>query len=165
LLKAAVSDIVGLRKEVPSGVKMYSGVFAASPKDAADIVGEFLEGSARIVDFEVVDVDEEAIRRDRLNVRLHGFLKGPFTPMRLLGSKSVSPETEDEHESQVAVARFIVEEMKPDAEYILGPGTTESLYALLLVRCRRQCLWQHHSRGLGLYHVQYAWHTQWAIAR
>jgi len=109
---------------VPSGVKMYSGVFAANPKDAADIIGDLLEGSARIVDFEVVDADEEAIRRGRLSVRLYGLLRGPFTPLRLLGSKSLSPDTEDEHESQLAVARFIVEEMKPDATYILGPGTT-----------------------------------------
>jgi predicted polyphosphate/ATP-dependent NAD kinase len=109
---------------VPSGVKMYSGVFAANPRDAADIIGDLLEGSARIVDFEVVDADEEAIRRGRLSVRLYGLLRGPFTPLRLLGSKSLSPDTEDEHESQLAVARFIVEEMKPDATYILGPGTT-----------------------------------------
>ena len=117
---------------VPSGVKMYSGVFAASPRDAADIVGDFLEGSAQIIDFEVMDADEEAIRYDRLNVRLHGLLKGPFTPMRLLGSKHLSPETENEHESQVAVARFIAEEVKPDATYILGPGTTIKCIADLL---------------------------------
>ena len=117
---------------VPSGVKMYSGVFAASPRDAADVVGDFLDGSAQIIDFEVMDADEEAIRCDRLNVRLHGLLKGPFTPMRLLGSKHLSPETENEHESQVAVARFVAEEVKPDATYILGPGTTIKCIADLL---------------------------------
>ena len=109
---------------IPSGVKMYSGVFAASPKDAADVLGDFLDGSAEIVDLEVMDVDEEAFRRDRLSVRLYGLLKGPFTPIRFLGSKQASPETENEHESQMAVARFIVEEMEPEATYILGPGTT-----------------------------------------
>ena len=109
---------------VPSGVKMHSGVFAASPKDAADVLGDFLDGSAEIVDLEVMDVDEEAFRRDRLSVRLYGLLKGPFTPIRFLGSKQASPETENEHESQMAVARFIVEEMEPEATYILGPGTT-----------------------------------------
>jgi len=117
---------------VPSGVKMYSGVFAASPRDAADVVSDFLDGSAQIIDSEVMDADEEAIRCDRLNVRLYGLLKGPFTPMRLLGSKHISPETEDERENQMAVARFIVEEMKPDATYILGPGTTIKCIADLL---------------------------------
>jgi len=117
---------------VPSGVKMYSGVFAANPRDAADVVGDFLEGSTQIIDFEVMDADEEAVRRDRLSVRLHGLLKGPFTPMRLLGSKHLSPETENEHENQVAVARFIAEEVKPDETYILGPGTTIKCIADLL---------------------------------
>jgi len=117
---------------VPSGVKMYSGIFAASSRDAADIVQAFSEGSVQTMDFEVMDVDEEAIRKDRLSVSLYGFLKGPFVPMRSLGSKQVSPETLDEHENQMAVARFIVEDMKPEATYILGPGTTVKCIADVL---------------------------------
>jgi len=117
---------------VPSGVKMYSGVFAASSRDAADIVQAVIEKSAQAMDFEIMDVDEEAVRNDRLSVSLYGFLKGPFVPMRLLGSKQVSPETVDEHENQMAVARFVVEEMKPKATYILGPGTTVKCVADLL---------------------------------
>ncbi len=117
---------------VPSGVKMYSGVFAASPRDAADVVGDFLEGSTQIMDFEVMDVDEGAIRQDRFRVSLYGFLRGPFVPMRLLGSKQISAETVDEHENQIAVARFIVEEMKPESTYIFGPGTTTKCIADLL---------------------------------
>lgn len=132
ILDAMRNKVSFLVLGVPSGVKMYSGVFATNSKDAADIIGDFLEGSAQIVDFEVMDADEEAIRHGRLNVRLYGLLKGPFAPMRLVGSKSLSPDTEDEHESQVAVARFIVEEMKPDATYILGPGTTIRCIADLL---------------------------------
>jgi len=117
---------------VPSGVKMYSGVFGASPRDAADILGDFLEGSSQLTDLEVVDVDEEAVRTDRFKVSLYGFLKGPFVPMRLVGGKQLSAETVDEHESQLAVARFIVEEMTPEATYILGPGTTIKCVADLL---------------------------------
>jgi len=117
---------------VPSGVKMYSGIFAASSRDAGDIVQAVVEKSAQTMDFEIVDVDEEAFRNDRLSVSLYGFLKGPFVPMRLLGSKQVSPETLDEHENQMAVARFIVEDMKPEATYILGPGTTVKCIADVL---------------------------------
>ncbi len=117
---------------VPSGVKMYSGVFAASPRDAADVLNDYLDSSAQIVDLEVMDVDEEAFRHDRLNVRFYGLLRGPFTPIRFLGSKQVSPETESEHESQMAIARSVVEEMKPEATYILGPGTTIKCIADLL---------------------------------
>jgi predicted polyphosphate/ATP-dependent NAD kinase len=117
---------------VPSGVKMYSGIFSASSRDAADIVQAFLEKSTQTMDFEILDVDEEAFRDDRLTVRLYGFLKGPFVPMHFLGSKQVSPETLDEHENQLAVAKFVVEDMKPEATYILGPGTTVKCIADLL---------------------------------
>jgi len=111
---------------------MYSGIFAASPAEAADVVQAFIEKSAQMMDFEIMDADEGAIRADRFSVRLHGFLRGPFVPMRLLGSKQVSPETLDEHENQMAVARFVVEEMDPKATYILGPGTTVKCVADLL---------------------------------
>jgi len=117
---------------VPSGVKMYSGIFAANVIDAAYVVQAFAEGEAQITDFEIVDADEEAIRSNRFSTKLYGFLKGPFVPMRLLGSKQISPETLDEHDNQMAVARFIVEEMNPKATYILGPGTTIKCIADLL---------------------------------
>jgi predicted polyphosphate/ATP-dependent NAD kinase len=109
---------------VPSGVKMYSGVFAPSVLDAAEIVQAFVNGDAQITDFEIIDADEDAIRADRFSAKLYGLLKGPFVPMRLIGSKNVTPETLDERENQRAVARFIIEEIKPEGTYILGPGTT-----------------------------------------
>jgi predicted polyphosphate/ATP-dependent NAD kinase len=65
-------------------------------------------------------------------VRLYGFLKGLFVPLRLQGVKQVSPETLDEHENQMAVAKFIVEEMDEKGMYILGPGTTIKCVADLL---------------------------------
>jgi predicted polyphosphate/ATP-dependent NAD kinase len=117
---------------VPSGVKMYSGIFAASVLDAVEVVQAFVNGETQTTDFEIVDADEEAIRGDRFSTRLYGFLKGPFVPMRLLGSKHISPETFDELENQKAVARFIVEEMKSDGTYILGPGSTVKCVADLL---------------------------------
>jgi len=117
---------------VPSGVKMYSGIFAINPADAAYIVESFLKEETQLTDFEIMDADEAAIRNDRFNIRLYGFLRGPFLPMRIQGSKEVSPETVDEHENQVAVARFIVEEMRPNAAYILGPGSTVKCVADVL---------------------------------
>jgi predicted polyphosphate/ATP-dependent NAD kinase len=109
---------------VPSGVKMYSGVFAATSTDAAYVVQAFLERKAQIMDFEIMDVDEKAFREDKLSVTLQGILKGPFVPTRSVDSKHLSPDTIDEHENQMAVAKFIVEEMNPKGTYILGPGST-----------------------------------------
>jgi predicted polyphosphate/ATP-dependent NAD kinase len=117
---------------VPSGVKMYSGVFAVNPSDAVNVVLAFAGSQAEIVEFEIMDADEKAIRNDTFAVKLHGFLKGPFVPMRIQGSKQISPETVDEKENQTATARYVIEEMQPDATYILGPGTTVKRIAELL---------------------------------
>jgi predicted polyphosphate/ATP-dependent NAD kinase len=111
---------------------MYSGIFAVNPSDAADVVLAFAEGLAEMAEFEIMDADEEAIRSDTFAVKLYGFLKGPFVPTRIQGSKQLSPDTVDERENQLAIARFILEEMQPQATYILGPGTTVKCVAELL---------------------------------
>jgi len=117
---------------VPSGVKMYSGIFAVNPSDAVDVILAFAQKQAEMTEFEIMDADETAIRSDALAVKLHGFLKAPFLPMRIQGSKQTSPETVDEKENQTAIARFITEEVRPEAMYILGPGTTVKRIAELL---------------------------------
>lgn len=132
ILDALVDDKMVPVLGVPAGVKMYSGVFAVNPADAVVVVKAFLNEEAQLVDFEVMDVDETAIREDRFNIRLYGFLKGPFLSLRIQGSKQVSPETLDEYENQKAVARFIVEDFDPEVTYILGPGTTVKCVADLL---------------------------------
>jgi predicted polyphosphate/ATP-dependent NAD kinase len=109
---------------VPSGVKMYSGIFAISPADAADVVSSYAQKQAEITEFEIMDTDEKAIRNDSFTLKLHGYLKGPFLPAHIQGSKQVSPETTNEEENQTAIARFVTEEKQPNATWILGPGTT-----------------------------------------
>ncbi len=117
---------------IPSGVKMYSGVFAVNPADAVEVVLAFVRKKAEITECEVMDADETAIRSDTFMIKLYGFLKCPFLPMRIQRSKQVSPETMDEKENQIAIAKFIIEEMQPDATYIFGPGTTVKCLAELL---------------------------------
>jgi len=117
---------------VPSGVKMYSGIFAVNPSDAADVVLAFLKKQAEIVEFEIMDADEKAIRSNNFAIKFYGLLRGPFTPMRIQGSKQVSPETVDEKDNQLAIARFVLEQMEPKATYILGPGTTVKCISELL---------------------------------
>ena len=120
---------------VPSGVKMYSGIFAINPTDAADVVLAFARKETEITEFEIIDSDEIAIRTDSFSVRLHGYMKGPFLPARIQGSKQISPETTDEEENQLAIAKFIIEQRQPKAIWILGPGTTvESVAETLGIR-------------------------------
>jgi predicted polyphosphate/ATP-dependent NAD kinase len=109
---------------VPSGVKMYSGIFVVNPTDAAEVVRLVLEDGAGTAEYEIMDADEDAYREDRFIIRLYGYMKGPAVPARFQGAKQASPETIDEHEAQEAIAKYIIEQMIPDGTYILGPGTT-----------------------------------------
>lgn len=109
---------------VPSGVKMYSGIFVITPAEAAEVVHAFVEGQSQATDFEIMDTDETAYRDDQFSIRLYGYLKGPFVPLHFQGSKQISSDTLDEHENREAVARSIVESMNPNSTYLLGPGTT-----------------------------------------
>ncbi|MFQ6126837.1 MAG: ATP-NAD kinase family protein [Candidatus Heimdallarchaeota archaeon] len=117
---------------VPSGVKMYSGIFAITPMEAAEVVLAFVEGLSQTTDFEIMDTDETAFRADQFTIRLYGYLKGPFVPLRFQGSKQLSAATLDEQENQEAVARSIIESINPKSTYILGPGTTLKRIANML---------------------------------
>jgi len=117
---------------VPSGVKMYSGIFAVNPADAVDVVLAFAQKKAEVTEFEIIDADEEAIRSDTFIIKLHGFLKAPFLPAHIQGSKQVSPETADEKDNLTAIARFIMEQVPNNATWILGPGTTVRCVAEML---------------------------------
>jgi len=117
---------------VPSGVKMYSGVFAINPADAAEVVLAFARKETEMTEFEVMDADEDAIRNDVFEVKLYGYLEGPFLSNRIQGSKELSPDTSDDKENQTAIAKFVIEEKKPEATWILGPGTTVKRVAELL---------------------------------
>jgi len=109
---------------VPSGVKMYSGIFVVNPADAAEVVKLVYEGGAQTAEFEIMDADEKSIRRDQFIINLYGYLTGPSVPARFQGAKQASPETSDEHEAQEAIAKYVIEEMDPEGTYIFGPGTT-----------------------------------------
>jgi predicted polyphosphate/ATP-dependent NAD kinase len=117
---------------VPSGVKMYSGIFVVNPADAAEVVRLVYDGTAQTAEFEIMDADEEAIRKDQFIIHLYGYLTGPSVPARFQGAKQASPETTDESEAQEAIAKYVIEEMDQDGTYILGPGTTVKTVADLL---------------------------------
>ena len=117
---------------VPTGVKMHSAVFAVGPRAAARIAMEFLWEELPLREVEVMDVDEEAFRQGRLSARLYGYMLTPYEPNLIQGVKVASSMTESELRNQVALAIYIIEEMKPDVIYIIGPGTTTRTIADLL---------------------------------
>ncbi len=69
-----------------------------------------------------MDIDEEALRRGIVSAELYGYLKIPFEKRLIQGLKT--PSSGGEKETMEAIACAIVEEMKDDYLYIIGPGTT-----------------------------------------
>jgi predicted polyphosphate/ATP-dependent NAD kinase len=117
---------------VPTGVKMHSAVFAVSPQAAARVTARFLSGKLPLREAEVMDVDEKAFREGRLSAELYGYLLVPYEPHLIQENKLASPMTESELRNQAAIAIHIIETMKPDVLYIVGPGTTTRIIADLM---------------------------------
>src|SRR5467141_1705244 len=80
---------------VPAGVKIYSSVFAINPEAAAESTVAFLEGQIPKKLGEIVDVDEVAFRKNRLSVKLFGYLATPDSGPLMQGSKSATRQSED----------------------------------------------------------------------
>ena len=121
---------------IPAGVKMYSSVFAVSPRAAADIMKNlslFQDEPNRktpIRETEVMDVDEEAYRSGEFKTRLYGFAKSPYIPGLVQAAKQLFEEHEEERAKE-EISRFLAEVIRgtPDILYILGPGTTTGAIA------------------------------------
>ena len=120
-----IHDAVGNRVPVlgvPSGVKIYSAVFANTPEAAGEVAALFLSHGLPLREAEIMDIDEEAYRRDELAADLKGYASVPYEPIMMQAGKESSSgfETAD----QKAIARWMVELMERGRVYILGPGTT-----------------------------------------
>ncbi len=109
---------------VPTGVKMHSAVFAVTPLAAARVALRFLWAELPLREAEVMDVDEAAFREGHVSAKLFGYVLTPYEPHLIQANKLASPMTEDEVRNQAAIAIYIIETMKPDVLYIMGPGTT-----------------------------------------
>jgi predicted polyphosphate/ATP-dependent NAD kinase len=108
---------------VPAGVKIFSSVFAVSTRAAAEMVDAFLEGTD-FTEEEVLDIDEEAFREDRLASRLYGYLVVPEMRGFLQPGKAASNMAPSFRVSKKEIAEYIVDEMDAKSLYLLGPGTT-----------------------------------------
>jgi predicted polyphosphate/ATP-dependent NAD kinase len=118
----AVSDTVTVIG-IPSGVKMHSGVFANTPRDAGLLLRRMRVDELPTRMAEVMDIDEAEFRQGRLSASLYGFMRIPEDPGLIQPFKlMIGGGTEEEHKE--AVARYIAETVMPGTLYILGPGTT-----------------------------------------
>jgi len=121
-----VVDAVGTEVPVvgvPAGVKVYSAAFAVSPRGAAAMVDAFVDG-AGVIEKEVLDIDEDAFRDDRLDATHYGFLLVPDAEGHLQPGKQGSTSTANVEENKRDIAADVVESMDAETLYLLGPGTT-----------------------------------------
>ncbi len=116
---------------IPAGVKIQSGVFAINPARAGDLAAKYLRGEPMdLRELEVMDIDEEAYRENRLSAKLYGYLRVPFQEAVIQGSKEASLGSEEI--TLEAIASEVVEGMDDDHIYIIGPGTTTRPIARML---------------------------------
>ena len=128
----ATVDMVVPVLGVPTGVKMHSAVFAVNPRAAARVVMRFLREELPLKESEVMDVDEKAFREGRLSAELYGYVLTPYEPHLIQANKLASPITENELRNQAAIAVYVIENMKPNMIYVIGPGTTTRAIAGVL---------------------------------
>jgi len=110
---------------IPSGVKMYSGVFGITPELTADIIAGFAEGRLEPVEVDVIDLDEERYREDEWAVRVYCTALTPYEPSLLPMAKALI-DVEGDAAVKDAIAEDLCELMRalPRAVFLLGPGTT-----------------------------------------
>lgn len=99
---------------VPAGVKVYSSVFAVTPRAAGRIAASF----ERVETREVNDIDEDAYRGGDVRTELEGLARVPVGD-DLQSSKQIGGGTV-EHLAEAVAADIEAE----SGTYVLGPGST-----------------------------------------
>lgn len=108
---------------IPSGVKMYSGIFAASPEAAAELVTMFCEGNAVLDYADVADIDESSLQVGELKVRK--FFRAITVRADGLSVQSKDFGASGSSEEKYALAEYFIEEyLRDNILYLLGPGST-----------------------------------------
>jgi predicted polyphosphate/ATP-dependent NAD kinase len=109
---------------VPTGVKMHSGVFAATPDAAGAAACAYLEDPrpAALREAEIADVDEDAARHDRVATRLYGSALVPRLPNLMLGTKAPSATSADV--ALDALCAQLAATLPRERVVLVGPGTT-----------------------------------------
>lgn len=113
---------------IPAGVKIHSGVFAINPRSAGDLAVMYLQGKPTVIrESEIMDINEQAFREGRVSAKLYGYLKVPYEKTLVQNSKVNSGFSEEL--SLEAIARDVIENMRDNQIYIIGPGTTTKAIA------------------------------------
>lgn len=108
---------------IPAGVKIYSGVFGLTPVETGALAAGWLaDANRRSDEREVVDIDEDKLRRGLATPSLYGTLRVPLDNRRLQPRKSGSPASDANAARSLGLAFSAT--MIPNRHYVLGPGST-----------------------------------------
>ncbi|WP_319941646.1 ATP-NAD kinase family protein [Aestuariirhabdus haliotis] len=108
---------------IPAGVKIHSGVYAVTPQAAGEVVAQLITGKlVTVAEAEVRDIDEEAFRGGQVKARYYGDMLVPRAHQYVQRVKQGGREVEELVLQDIAAS--IIEEMDPEAFYVIGPGTT-----------------------------------------
>jgi len=108
---------------IPAGVKMHSGVFAVTPKAAAALISDMVQGGlVSIAEHEVRDIDESAFRSGIVKSKHYGEMLTPQEGRYLQHVKCGGKEIEELVLDDIAAD--IIENMEEDTLYVLGSGGT-----------------------------------------
>ena len=110
---------------IPAGVKIHSAVYATSPLNAGNLAAMYLgreSSGIRLREAEVMDIDEQAFRENRISAKLYGYLKVPYERSLVQSAKAGSVS---EEEAVIdAISCDVINNMQDDYLYIIGTGTT-----------------------------------------
>ncbi len=98
---------------VPAGVKIYSSVFAVSPRAAGRIAATFERTESR----EVNDIDEDEYRAGEVHTELKALVEVPVAE-EVQSSKQLAGGTVE------TLAAGVVASVETGTTYVLGPGST-----------------------------------------
>ncbi|MBN2419772.1 MAG: ATP-NAD kinase family protein [Deltaproteobacteria bacterium] len=110
---------------IPSGVKIHSAVYGATPRKAGELAVMYLtmkSSEVRLKEAEVMDIDEQAFRENMLFAKLFGYLKIPYIKRMVQSAKAGG--CAGERQALNAIAVDVINNMEEDCIYIIGPGTT-----------------------------------------
>ena len=110
---------------VPAGVKIHSAVYATTPAAAGDVAALYLHerpAAVRLREGEVMDIDEEAFRENRVSAHLYGYMTVPYARGLMQSAKAGGVAGEERALNDIATE--VIAGMRPGALYVLGPGTT-----------------------------------------
>lgn len=98
---------------VPAGVKIYSSVFAVTPRAAGRIAATY----DRVEQREVNDIDEDAYRAGEIRTELEAVVQVPVAE-EVQSNKQLASGSVD------SLASGVASDVEPETTYVLGPGST-----------------------------------------